>query len=55
MIFKTKFKTHIPVQTYTTIQPQDVEKDNTFISSYKPKLSKVTFAKYINVDRKGNQ
>lgn len=54
MTFKTRFKTHIPVQTYTTIQPQAVTKDNTFISTYKPKLSKVIFTKYINIDRKGN-
>lgn len=54
MIFKTKFKTHIPILTYTTIQPQVIEKDNSFISLYKPKLSKVTFAKYINIDRKGS-
>ena len=54
MTFKTKFTTHIPVQTYTTIQPQAVDKDNTFTSPYKPKLSKAAFTKYINIDRKGN-
>lgn len=51
MTFKTKFMTHIPVQTYATIQSQVAEKDDTFISPYKPKLSKVIFAKHINIER----